>query len=119
MRGFLFELPPPLSKLLKPSRRAFCRGPGLCGFLTHQLLDRHYINDINLKAHQSEEIYRVFAVGLFIAATLERESVAVVVSAIRSGAGLNLDAVDFLARIDQAVIGGVVAKRNGNIEALA
>ena len=87
--------------------------------MVHQLLDRDNINDINLKAHQGEKIYRVFAVGLFIAPTLERESVAVVVSAIRSGAGLNLNAVDFLARVEQTVVWGVIAKRNGNIEALA
>jgi len=39
--------------------------------------------------------------------------------AVRLGTGLDLDSVDLLARINEAVVGGVVANRKGNIEALA
>lgn len=70
MRGFLFELLPPLSELLKPPGRAFCRGPSLRRSLVHQILNRHYIYYVNLKAHQREEIYGR-AVGLLVTATLQ------------------------------------------------
>lgn len=39
--------------------------------------------------------------------------------AVRLGTGLDLDSVDLLARVNQAVVWGVVANRKGNIEALA
>jgi hypothetical protein len=39
--------------------------------------------------------------------------------AVRFGTGLDLDSVDLLARVNQAVIGRIVANREGNIEALA
>jgi len=45
---------------LQPSRAAFNRGSRLPGFLAHQILQGHNINDTNLNAHQSQGDYRVF-----------------------------------------------------------
>ena len=45
---------------LQPSRAAFNRGSRLPGFLAHQILQSHNINDTNLNAHQSQGDYRVF-----------------------------------------------------------
>ena len=39
--------------------------------------------------------------------------------AFRLETGLYLDSVDLFARVNQAVVWGVVANRKGNIEALA
>ena len=47
---------------------------------------------------------------------LEREAVTI---AVRLQTGLNLDAMNLIACINQTVVRGVVANRKGNIEALA
>jgi len=50
---------------------------------------------------------------------LQRKAVPFAIWSIRRGTGFDLDAMDLIACINQAVVGGVVAERNGDIKALA
>ena len=111
------EPPPILSELIKTAFR-FCVDGNVLA--SDKLFNWNDVNQIQVQADQGEEIQSSLGIGQFWYARLQAERVLVTSLILaRFSRSLDLDAVNLRACIDQAIVKGVIAERNGNIEALA